>query len=321
MTQASRSRVIEDFRGDFDALAAMMEASWAESETPPFLYTADFVRSCFEYPGASFQLAPAIYHGDEPAAFVAGFPRRIRHAGRELDVLLVTFLTAAVEHHDSGYGIVIWSELVRRAQAAGFDGMVNYCVEGEAMNRMIVPACRRLRVPVSRVFSAHYLTKMLFRAKSAAEAGPPASAGQVLVDAAGPVGDQVELARVWSLAEADWQCTREGAVVSVADSGDAILTGYVMEIANARRTRCLLVEDLLWGPLDAEARVELAGRFLGQASAAGAQLAVAPQLGYADLEPLTASGFKPSGRTVHMYLTVFGDEAAAPVSSCYLDVV
>jgi hypothetical protein len=321
MTQASGARVIEDFRGDFDALAAMMEASWAASETAPLLYTPDFVRSCFDYPGASFALAPTIYHGDDPAAFVAGFPRRISHAGRELDVLLVTFLTAAVEHHDSGYGIVIWSELVRRAQAAGFDGVVNYCVEGEAMNRMIVPACRRLRVPVSRVFSAHYLTKMLFRANSSVEAVLPAGAAAVLVDAAAPVTEQIELARVWSLPEADWQCSREGAVVTVADSGDAIVTGYVMEIANARRTRCLLVEDLLWGPLDTEARLELANRFLAQASAAGAQLAVAPQLGYADVGPLTATGFKPSGRTVHMYLTVFGDEAAPPVSSCYLDVV
>jgi hypothetical protein len=41
---------------------------------------------------------------------------------------------AAAEHRSSGHGIVIWSELVRRARAAGFDGMADSCVEGEAMH-------------------------------------------------------------------------------------------------------------------------------------------------------------------------------------------
>jgi hypothetical protein len=313
------SRIVEDFRGDFGAVAEMMERSWAESATAPLLYTPEFLESCFEYPGADRALAPAIYEDDRPVAFVAGFPRRIRCAGRDADVVLITFLTAAAEHRNSGYGIVIWSELVRRARAAGFDGMLNYCVEGEAMNRMIVAACRRQRVPVERVFSAPYLTRMLFRGGDEANGDGPPPVGELLA-AAAPIADEVPLARLWGDDEARWQCTREGAVT--CSEGDAVLTGYVMQVANRRRTKTLLVEDVLWGGLDDAGREALAGRFAAKAAAAGAQIAVVPQLGYADLAPFAATGFRPSQRIVHMYLTLWND-APVPedVGACYLDVV
>jgi hypothetical protein len=313
-------RLVEDFRGDFGAVAEMMERSWAESATAPLLYTPEFLESCFEYPGADRALAPAIYEDDRPQAFVAGFPRRIRCAGRDHDVVLITFLTAAAEHRNSGYGIVIWSELVRRARAAGFDGMVNYCVEGEAMNRMIVAACRRLRLPVQRVRSIPYLTRMLFGAgDGAAENGAEPPVDELLA-AAAPLADELPLARVWGPDEARWQCTREGAIV--CSEGDAVLTGYVMQVADRRRTKTLLVEDVLWGSLDGPEREALAGRLVARAAAAGARIAVVPRLGYADLAPFEAAGFRPSQRIVHMYLTLWND-APVPegVDACYLDVV
>ncbi len=189
-------RLVEDFRGDFGAVAEMMERSWADNATAPFRYTPDFLESSFAYPGAGPALAPTIYDGDRPLAFVAGFPRRIRCEGRDADVLLITFLTAAAEYRSSGYGIVIWSELVKRARAAGFDGMVNYCVEGEAMNRMIVAACRRLRLDAHRVRSVSYLTRMLFgKGEEAATNGQQPPVGELLA-AAAPIADEVPLARL-----------------------------------------------------------------------------------------------------------------------------
>jgi hypothetical protein len=311
---------IEDFRGDFDAVAAMMEESWGEAVTAPLLYSDAFLRSCFDYPGASFELAPAIYEDDRPVAFVAGFPRRVRYAGTDHAVLLITFLTAAAEHRSSGYGIVIWSELVRRAREAGFDGMVNYCVEGEAMNRMIVPACRRLRLPVVNVYSAHYLSRMLSSAGSGDGDGAEAPTVEDVIDATAPLAEQAPLARTWTEPEVRWQLTRLGAVATA--EGDGSLTGYVMEIANARRTRCLMVEDILWGELDDGGRESLVRRFAADAAATGARLAVVPQLGYADTAPFAAAGFRPSGRIVHMYLSLWGDAPPVePVSSCYLDVL
>lgn len=314
MTQARR---IEDFRGDFDAIAAMIEEAWAVSTAPPLLYTPDFLRSCFEYPGASFTLAPVLYQDDEPLAFVAGFPRTLRYAGQDFKVVLITFLTAAAEHRNAGFGIVIWNELVRRARDAGFDGMVNYCVDGDSMNRMIVPACRRMKVPVQRVRSIEYLSRVLFPKRS--EPGDAASVDRFLAGAAA-IAEATPLARVWSEPEARWQCTRLGAVTAELDDG--VLTGYVMETADARRTKSLLIEDVVWGGLDSEQRAALVGRLTAQASAAGARVAAVPLLGYADMSPFEAAGFRPSKRVVHMYLSLWGDAPEVePVSSCYLDVV
>ena len=99
---------------------------------------------------------------------------------------------------------------------AGFDGMVNYCVEGEAMNRMIDGACRRLRLPVERVFSialpleAHAPDRL---ERDDGAAAPPSIA---FSQAAAPIADEAPLARLWTREEARWQCTRDGAVVARA---------------------------------------------------------------------------------------------------------
>jgi hypothetical protein len=138
--------------------------------------------------------------------------------------------------------------------------------------------------------------------------------------AAAPVAERTPLARVWTRDEANWQITRAGAI-TVRDR-DGVISGYVMQIADARRTPCLLVEDVLWGGLGADERVALARRLVARAAAAGARIAVLPQLGYADTEPFAAAGFRPSQRIVHLYLTLWGDAPAPqPVPSTYLDVV
>ena len=46
---------------------------------------------------------------------------------------------------------------MRRAAAAGYDGVVNYCADGEAMHRMIETGCRLLDLPLVRVKSFSYL--------------------------------------------------------------------------------------------------------------------------------------------------------------------
>lgn len=323
MSSTAPQRQIEDCRGDLDSIAAMMEAAWADSVSPPFLYTREYLASCFEYPGAGYSLAPTLYDGAKPLAFVAGFPRRIRVHGRECTILVIAFLTAAAEHRNRGYGIVIWAELVRRARAAGFDGMINYCVEGEAMNRMIVGACRRLRLPVELVYSVRYLTKILRSSSSAVRDEVPGAAVHTLLEAAAALPADDSLLRVWSREEAAWQCGRAGAVLSHADAEPrgGVITGYVMQVANPKRTTCLVLDDVLWGGLPEEGRTELVRRLLDRAAAEGAQIAVVPEQGYADLDAFTAAGFRPSGRVVHTYLTLWdGSATPSTVASCYLDV-
>jgi hypothetical protein len=302
------SESVEDFRGDYDQLAAMMRASWGESPTPPYLHTAEFLADCFRYPGASFALAPSIYSGPELVAFVAGYPRGVLIDGLERRLLISTFLTVASGHKASGYGIVVWGELMRRAAAAGFDGAVSYCADGQAMNRMIEGSCRLFGLPVLRATSLPYLTRPIWEPGVQASAQP--SAGE-LVSAAESLRERAELCRLWSDAEASWQLSRVGAVAVRGGPPDdpAVLTGHVISVDDGARTKCLVIQDVLWGSLDSAERQALAREMLGWAAARGARAAILPLAAYADMQPFANLGFRPAPHTVHAYLSVWSEPA------------
>ena len=100
-----------------------------------------------------------------------------------------------------------------------------------------------------------------------------------------------------------------------------MLTGYVMEIDRPDRARCLLIEDVLWGTLTPDERVELLRKLLHQSAVSGVRMATVPDLNYADMQPFIAAGFRPSKRIVHAYLTIWnGNEPTEPLPSIYLDV-
>jgi GNAT superfamily N-acetyltransferase len=316
---------IEDFRGDFDRVASLVQEAWADNHNQPLLYTAEFLASIFEYPGAAFALAPTLYDGPAPIAFIAGFPRRIRYKGCERRIVIASFLSVSREFKKKGYGIVLWSELVRRAQAAGFDGIMNYCVEGEPMNGMILGSCRLLKIPVERVRPISYLSCVIWPKPSGAVRGrADASCVDDFMELAAPIADRIPLARVWSRPEAEWQCSRRLGAVAVRlgeGQGRGVLTGYIMSVADPKRTKCLLVEDILWGDLTAEERSELVRRLKSAATAAGARLAVVPVQGYSDMAPFLESGFRPSRRVVHAYFSLWaGSMDPGPLDAVYLDV-
>jgi hypothetical protein len=315
---------IQDFRGDFEDVAKLIQQSWAENNQQHLLYSADFIASCFKYPKSSFSLAPTLYDGAKPIAFIAGFPRRLRFKGRDLKVILCTFLAVSSEHKKAGYGVILWNELVRRAQAAGFDGMVNYCVDGEPMNGMIMGCCRAMKLPTERIFSVLYQMRLLQpKAAPQLEFKMDSDCVDTLLQTAALVSENAPLARIWSQEEAEWQCRRSGGVVArhVAGRRQGILTGYVMEIANSQRTKCLIIEDVLWGTLEEQERPILVRKLLDQAAAVGAQMAIVPCLGYTDMSPFNAARFRRTPRILQAYLTVFkGDPPPEAVSSMYLDV-
>jgi hypothetical protein len=325
-TQQAAPMLIEDFRGDFAQVAALIQESWRENGKQGLFYTAEFLESCLSYPGASYALAPTLYQGEKPCAFVAGFPRTIRYQGSELRVIVCTLLSVSSEYKKSGYGIVLWNELVKRARPAGFDGMVNYCVDGEAMNGMILGCCRLMKLPTARIFSVNYLMRPLVPKFGSNRAE---DSEKVSVEAFQRCADltrdeAIPLMRIWTDEEIAWQLHRHDGLAVHHRSGDreGMLTGYIMPAANAQKTKCLLVEDVLWGTLENAERLELLRRLLDSALQAGAQMAFVPCLDYADIEPFRAAHFRSSLRTLHSYLTVFnGQPAPAPVSSMYLDVI
>jgi len=261
---------------------------------------------------------------DRPVAFVAGLPRSVRMGDHELRLVVVSFLTVSVEHKNRGYGILVWSELVRRAREAGFDGVVNYCVEGEAMNRMIEGSCRRLGLPVVRVYTVEYLSKVLWPKRDSAEKSHARLPVEQFIAVASRATGDCPLARIWTDAEAEWQLRRLGAVRAEAAAGSrsGLAGGYVIPVANRDRTPCLIVDDILWADLGAAEREVVVRDLVGAASAAGARLAVVPVQGYADIQPFVEAGFRPSRTRIHAYLTVWSRPVPdEPLSSYYLDVI
>jgi GNAT superfamily N-acetyltransferase len=319
---------IENFRGDFTQLASLMQSSWAENSGQALLYTSEFLASCFEYPEADFSMAPAIYVQSRPVAFVAGFPRHVKFNGRDQKIVVITFLTVLPEYKKRGLGIMVWSELVNRARAAGFDGMVNYCVDGEPMNAMIVGSCNRLKLPIARIYSARYMSTVL-RSSSHTHGSNDNNqqAVGIFLGLAAPLVDSQPLARSWSKPEAEWQCVRRFQPLTEILSAGArsgLLTGYSMSISDKQRTKCLLIEDIFWGTLTTEERQTLLQKFLKKAAHAGVRLATVPVLGYADMEPFKKARFQSTRRVLHAYLTLWSaghaDLPSEPLSSMYLDV-
>jgi hypothetical protein len=244
-------------------------------------------------------------------------------------ILISTCLTVAPAQKAAGYGIVVWSELMRRAAEAGYDGVVNYCADGEAMHRMIETGCRLLDLPLVRVKSFSYLVGTLTPAgRDSAASGnhPGRPSARQLMDAAAADGerargqDGAQLWRAWSEAEADWQLSRADAIV-VGEAG-AVLTGCVTTVADAARSRYLVVDDVLFASADDAARRRLVGELLAQAAGRGASYVVLPMLGYAGLRPFLTAGLVPSPHTMHAYLSLWSDPTAVtPVQRYYLDVV
>jgi hypothetical protein len=315
---------VEEFREDYEELAAVMRDSWADGPSAPYLYTAELLADWLGAPGKA--LAPAIYTDEGLVAFVAGLPRQVEIAGVTRRILISTFLTVAPAQKAAGYGIVVWSELMRRAAAAGYDGVVNYCADGQAMHRMIETGCRLLDLPLMQVKSFSYLVGTLTPGlRAGGPSGEPVPARRLVEAAAGdaeggPNDPRARLWRVWSDAEADWQLSRTGAIA--VSEGDAVLTGSVATVADAARSRYLVVDDVLWASARNEARQRLLANLLAQAAAGGAGYVVVPVMGYADIRPFLTAGLVPSPHTMHAYLTLWSDPATVQtVERYYLDVI
>jgi hypothetical protein len=257
-------------------------------------------------------------------AFAVGFPRRVLLAGVERRILISAFLTVAPEHKASGYGIVVWSELLRRAKDAGFDGVVSYCVEGGDMNRMVPMSCRLLELPVIRAASFSYLTSSLWEL-AAGRGGHRRSADMAqLTKAAAGLAQDAELARLWTEEEAAWQLSRLGAVSvsSGSDTDPGVLTGYVIPLADAVETKCLVIDDVLWGDLAEGGRRALVLELITNAASAGARIAILPRVDYADTRAFLTAGFVPSQHTVNSYFTTLAGAALdRPPVRYYLDVI
>ncbi|MFY9852904.1 MAG: GNAT family N-acetyltransferase [Terracidiphilus sp.] len=300
-----------------------MKRSWSESRSQSLLYDEPFLRSAFQYPGSSFELSPALYIDGSLAAFVAGFPRNVILDGRPLRLLCITFWTTAAEFKGKGYGARIWMEILRRARENGYDGAVNFCVDGEISNEIVLNCGTRAGAQVSLISRVKYLAQLI-RPVVVREAPSNLDTVDIFLRAASRIPATVNLLRVWSREEAEWQCIRRWNALSSAHVKTArcgIVTGYLTEFAGDAAAKALIVDDLLWSDLENEERVPMMKNLLAQGADQGAQIAVVPLLGYADTDALRTAGFRQSRRLMNLYLTLWGSVPLPQnLTSIYLDV-
>lgn len=315
-----------NMREHLDEVSALMAVSWAENAELPLDYSREFLTSCYEYPGKLPSSALGLYVGGRLVGFAGGLPRRFALAGRELDILLVTFLTVVPELKEKGIGHFILVELLRWAKKAGYQGSVHFCVTGSKSNGVTQSALQAEGAPPAHIFDVQYLMAV---PRALPDLPPPtdAAAPPLLVRGAAALAPTQPFSRLWSAAEAEWECrTRLGAVSEVLEVGgrSGMLAGYVVGVADQARTRCLFVEDVFWGALEPAEQQELGRRLLARAAAGGAKLAVVPLLGCADVEPFKKIGFRRSPRLLHAYLGAWdgpGAPAGATMPSVYLEVL
>jgi hypothetical protein len=310
------------FRGDFTALEQLLTDSWGRDRSQLPLYGEGFLRSIFQYPGASFELAPTIYVGDEPAAFVAGLPRRVQLYDRDCRLALLSLWATASRFHTRGLGSRVWMEALRRAEAAGYDGAVNFCLDGAPSNSAVLACGEHVGAQVRRVFSVKYLARLLRPAPELAAADPVPAIDRFL-RAAAQVHASVQFRRMWTRAEAEWQCLQRPGAVWAALADDprcGVLTGCVVSVVDTEPAKVLLIDDILWADLLPSERSMLLQNLLAQGAASGAKMAVVPQMGYADTSTFKEAGFRQSRRVMNMYVTSWKGLNLEPLPAAYLDV-
>jgi GNAT superfamily N-acetyltransferase len=322
----SASLVGRDFDGSYSRLAEMIQRSWRDNGEDNLFYSADYLANQLTYPDAGPLLCSTAYDDGELVGFFAGLPRTALLKGSPCKLLVSSFLTVAEGYKGRGVARELVGELATRGARYGYDGIIMYAVEGGPMNHMVLGAAKTLGIPAVHFQRVPYLSRLLFP-KKLVEAGPTMEereAAELLMALAAPMQDRAELSRVWTIAEAEWQIGgRLGAVTAAVEHGSrkGLLTGSVLEIADRNRTKCLFVDDLLWQELDDEERTSLLKALLDKAATVGAQIAVVPQLGYADMEPFQAAKFRQSQRVLHGYLLCW-DGRPLPdhdLKSVYLD--
>jgi GNAT superfamily N-acetyltransferase len=311
------------FNGDYEAVANLIEQSWAENKESSLRYTPEFIRSCFEYPGTTVDLAPTIYEGDRPVAFIAGFPRNVEWNEQRERLILSTLLTSSPETKGKGYGAWLWMDLARKAREAGYDGMISICVAGGHVNRIVEAGGARLGYATARIFTIGYQSIVLTSAAKEIRECSDADI-DLFLELAETCNRQIALRRIWTRPEVEWQCrARTGAVVTASHTPEerGIVTGYVVDMVASPPVRVLVIEDLLWNEMQPDARTRLLNEFLAQGAARGAQYASVAITGYTAYESLRTVRFQPIRRRMNVYVTRWSGRPPEPVDALYLDVL
>jgi hypothetical protein len=300
---------------DLPEAVALLNDSWNEESSSGLVYTSDYLSWLISPPASLPVLAPAFFVARHPVAFVIGVPRTFCIGSSKLHLLMMSFFTVVRGHKGQGLGKRIWSECLRQAARAGYDGAFHYCPAGNPSNSITAAAASTAGFESQLVFTVRYLNALLSAGSSfvhaaRGEAGAFAAAARAL-----PPG--LAISRLWHPDEIRWMFNRPH---GVTQTGSSALTGYSMGAAGSAR-RAFVVEDVLWGTLDDAGKDAALAALLAQA-AGFASIATVGELEYFDISPFRRAGFRNSRRALNAYLTLWsGRKPELPVRALYADVI
>ena len=304
----------------YDEACALISQSWSENPDETLEYTPDILDSWIAYTHERPPIARGLYAGDQLVAFAAGFPRTFHLAGELKTLLLITWFTVHSEWKGRGLGRRVFADCVRQAKLDGYDGTLHYCVHGNHSNHVTVAGVRDAGFQAIRVRDIPFLMRIVRTPRGMEE--PSMATPEDFLRAAEATCFDVPMVRTWTALEAEWECRTRPRAVAVSckeDGGIGVLAGYVMNVADAARTPCAFIDDVLWGNLGGEAQDRLVASFLNAASR-HARITVLPLLGYADLTPFERAGFRQSHRLLYAYLTLWEPWTNGTLPGMYVDV-
>jgi N-acetylglutamate synthase-like GNAT family acetyltransferase len=310
---------VRDIGTRYEDAATVIRHAFQTNKEPFLNYNANFLASCYAYPGAQPELAPAFFDDDRLVSVLVSLPRHVIFERKRLALALLTLNAVEPEYRSYGLGIEMVAEAVRRARASGFDGAIYYCVDGHPANRTSFAGVKAANEACNHVYTVEYLMKIL-RAPSSDES-EPAGANDFL-SGAERLRDRMSFCRVWTADEAAWECSgRYGALSEKLEKhgNRGVLTGYILE--GDLGAGCLFLEDLLWDDLDSDARKALLQRLLNRA-ARSSQIAVVPLWGYTQYDIFHEMGFRKSKRRLNVYLSLWnGLQITSRPEAMYIDAL
>jgi GNAT superfamily N-acetyltransferase len=314
-----RRLACDAWKGPWSDAAELVTLAWRES--PDFEYSAEFLAECLKAHGEEPAPAFAAWLDGRLVGFVAALPRRAICQGSEQRLALVTFFAVHPGARARGVGRTLWAGFLSALHGEGFDATIHYCVRGHRSNVVTTAAAAEIGFTCVSVGDVGFLRGLI--PGEPAPFTPTDPAADVFEKAAADV-PATAISRVWTPREIGNHLFGRRQVVAVTsmEGGDCgAVVGQIRTLADASRTSCLVVEDVLWASLGADARERLVRRFLDAASTRAA-MAIVPRLGYADLTPFSRFGFRVSGRTLTMYSTQLSARATPIEStSLYIDVL
>ncbi len=332
--------VIEDFRGDAEALERMAHAAWRDEyavDSYPNLYKPDYLEYLMKNVDDP-RMAIAAYEGDEPVGFILNLPRVMVMGGKEYRAALSCLLVVRKKTFRQGLAQAMIQEGLKRNKELNFDFTLFYLETGHRSSKLFNKLAGA-GMPIARVKRMHVIARVLdldklrssenvksyeaLAIKLLGAHNPPADPGDPRVREAGPsdapgilellnahVG-KVRLARKFELEE----MTRElfhppiARTLVYEKEGNirGVLAYVIVDHVGRIHAPWAWINHVAWDGLSLSERVRLVKSFLARVSSEGATGVVEWSKKVYPTSALYASRFVPYPRTIDMMAWRFID--------------